>query len=266
MIVLNEESADIQQLFSRKKIVGEGEIPTPFISPSKMWCPCYEVFKLQQQPMDGYEESFESRGYKDSGNSRHQAIQKFLIENPDVEWIDPAKFIEENNLPFRVKNSSRFDELVAKGFTQEEARNLLGEYEVNLIHLNGLLSLKLDGIIKYKGIYYIVEIKTCSKRDLAKSPLSKHQNQGLTYSMLLKIERVLWIYEARETFETKTTVQKIRPEEWQEVRHKLNNIIKYKDNPLLLERNLQRCVYCRYRSHCEKVFSQENQTSTVLPF
>lgn len=250
------ELREFQDLFSKKEWVNEGEVASMNISPSKMYCSVYEVFRLQGVPMSAEEESFESRGYAESGNARHQAIQKFLIEHPDVEWIDPAKYVKENNLPFMVKPSYKVTKLIKKhpDIIEEEAKEILGEYEVNLVHTKQPLSFKLDGLIKYKGEYYILEIKTIGKKDFSKIPLDKHQAQGKTYSFLLKIDKIAWVYECREDFKIKVAFQLVREEERAKMRDLLNSIILNRENPKVLERNLQKCSYCRYKPHCIEVF------------
>lgn len=259
------ELKSFQDLFSKKKLVNEGEIASRNISPSKMYCPVYEVFKIQGIPMAGEEESFESRGYAESGNSRHQAIQKFLIDHPDVEWVDPGKYVGEKGLPFIVKPSRSVLQLIEKypNISEEEAKNLLGEYEVNLVHKTQPLSFKLDGLIKYLGEYYILEIKTIGKKDFTRVPLDKHQAQGKTYSFLLKIDKVAWVYECREDFKVKVAFQLIREGERQQMRDILNSIILNRENPKALERNLQKCTYCRYKPHCLEVFLAKKED---IPF
>lgn len=249
-------SGAFQKLFSEKKIVNEGEVASKYISPSKLYCEVYEALKLQGQPMMGEEESFESRGYAEAGNSRHQAIQKFLIDHQEVEWINPQKYIEENNLPFEVKPNFLVERLISNHpeISPDEANELLGEYEVNLVHKTQPLSFKLDGLIKYQGEHYILEIKTIGKKDFESIPLPKHQDQGLAYSFLLKINKIAWVYECRENFKIKVAFQLVREEEYQSVRNKLNRIIKFKNDITKLERNLNRCTYCRYKAKCVEIF------------
>ena len=266
-ILSNSGLECFQNFFSEKKLVNEGEVATRFLSPSKLGCEVYEAFKLQGVPMMGELESFESTGYKESGNSRHQAIQRFLISHPDVEWIDPGKYVEENNLPFNVKPSFAVRKLIDRHpeITDDEAKDILGEYEVNLVHKTQPLSFKLDGLIRYRGEYYIVEIKTIGKKDFKSVPLDKHQPQGKAYSFLLKIPKICWIYECREDFKIKVVFQLIDSEEHQYIRNRLNRIILNKDDVTKLERNTSKCNYCRYRSRCVEVFLSKT-ADDVKPF
>lgn len=267
-LITGKDLEGFQDIFSKKELVNEGEVATKVISPSKLYCEVYEAFKLNGIPMAGEYESFESRGYKESGNSRHQAIQKFLMDHPDVEWIDPAKYVEENNLPFNVKPSFNVENLIKKhpDISVEEAKELLHEYEVLLYHKTQPLSFKLDGLIKYKGIIYILEIKTIGKKDLEKAPLEKHQPQGIAYTFLLKINHIAWVYESREDFKIKVCFQLIRGEEHQEIRNRLNRIIKLKDDVTKLERNLNKCTYCRYKAKCVEIFLGRKEEDLQLPF
>lgn len=265
-IILHDESKGLQALFSSKHLEGEGEVAKKCISPSKLWCEVQEAFRLQGIPMEAEDRNFESFGYKESGNARHKEIQKFLKNHPDVEWIEPEDYIKEFGLPFVASYSDRVMDLVRKhpDISVKEAREILEDYETGLSHTTQPLSLKLDGIIKWKGIYYILEIKTIGKREFEKVPLDKHQPQGIVYSFLMKIENILWVYENREDFKIKAIVQKVREEEHQRIRNKLNRIIKHRDDVTLLERNLGRCNYCRYEKHCQEVFSSAEPVETVF--
>lgn len=268
MKINNELSKEFNKFFSDSNMVGEGDIASKNLTPSHLHCPARMGFKLRGAPMMAEDRGFEARGYAEAGNSRHTAIQKFLYNHPEVEWVDPGKFVEENQLPFEVHQSREVLELVEKwGIPYEEACRILGEYEVNLVHKSQPLSFKLDGLIRWKGEYYIVEIKTVSKKDLQDSPLPKHQWQGKTYSFLLRIPKVMWIYECRENFKIKTTVQVFEEEERQEARNRLNIIILNKDDPHKLSRDLSKCGFCRYKAICAETYlaSSESDPSSV-PF
>lgn len=261
-------SKEFNKLFSDSKMVGEGDVASRNLTPSHLHCPARMGFKLRGAPMMAEDRGFEARGYAEGGNSRHSAIQKFLHDHPDVEWINPGDFVKENGLPFDVHESREVLELVNKwNIPYKEACLILGEYEVNLVHKSQPLSFKLDGLIKWKGEYYIVEIKTVGKKDLAESPLPKHQWQGKTYSFLLRIPKVLWIYECRENFKVKTTVQVFEEEERQEARNRLNHIIIDKDDPHKLERDLTKCGFCRYKAICAETYlAQSIEQSSSVPF
>ena len=266
-LITGKDLDSFQDLFSKTKFVNEGEVSTKNLSPSKLYCEVFEAFRLNGTPMAAEEESFETTGYKEAGNSRHQAIQEFLINNPEVEWLDPAKWVEEHDLPFYVKPSREVTNLIEKHpeISIEEAKRILKDYEILLQHKTQPLSFKLDGLIKYKGIVYILEIKTVNKRDLEKSPLDKHQYQGKCYSFLLKVDRIAWVYESRENFKIKVSFQLVREEEHQEIRNRLNRIIKYRNDINKLERNTSKCQYCRYRPKCLELFVAKKEEEDV-PF
>jgi CRISPR/Cas system-associated exonuclease Cas4 (RecB family) len=261
-------SSEFNKFFSESKMVGEGDIASKNLTPSHLHCPARMGFKLRGAPMMAEDRGFEARGYAEAGNSRHRAIQEFLIDLENIEWIDPEVYVKEKNLPFEVYKSKKVLAVSEKyNIPYTEACSLLGEYEVNLVHKTQPLSFKLDGLIKYKGEYYIVEIKTVGKKDLQDSPLDKHQWQGKTYSFLLKIPRVLWIYECRENFKIKTTVQVFEPEEQQQARNRLNHIILDKDDPHKLERDLSKCGFCRYKAICAETYLASVETSkSSVPF
>ena len=83
----------------------------------------------------------------------------------------------------------------------------------------------------------------------------------------MKIPRVMWIYECRENFKVKTTVQIFCEEEQQQARARLNHLILDKDDPSKLERDLSKCGFCRYKAICAETYLAKSETtSSSVPF
>lgn len=256
-LILDDRVQRFKQMFSEEKSSGV-EIATQKISPSGLGCEVAVAWKLTGKEMAPEKRSFDSDGYASSGNARHQTIQAFLASRPEVEWVNLEEYVKENNLPFAVDYEYGIREKAEKfGLTCDQVCELVGSYERLLRHNNGLIQFKLDGLIKFEGEYYIVEIKTCSESDLVKAPLDKHQLQGKTYALQLGIRNVIWIYEDRTRFRHTIAFQHMEDEDISFIRNKLNRIVKYKDAPENLERSTD-CKYCRYKAVCEEYFGKKN--------
>lgn len=253
-LLLNDDLVSFRRLFTTPVSTGP-EIASRYISPSGLHCQRAVAFKLTGTEMLPEERSFESDGYASSGSARHAIIQKFLIDNPEVEWVDVGKYVEENDLPFDWDYDWGVRKLAERlNISPDEVCEIIGSYERVLTHKNGLTKFKLDGIIKYRGLYYIVEIKTSSSKKCEKAPLEKHQLQGKAYSLFLKIPRICWIYESREDFKHSIAFQEILNSDIEFIRGYLNEIVKNKEKPWLLKGlPKNECKFCRFSKVCKEV-------------
>lgn len=256
-LLLGDEVGKFRSLFTQAQHSGP-EVATKKISPSGLHCEVAVWAKLHGIEMSSEKRCFEDDGYASSGSDRHKVIQEFLVNRPEIEWVDIKKFVEENNLPFDVLYEPEVLEVSKKyHITEDQACELLGSHERLLIHRNKLISFKLDGLIKFEGEYYILEIKTASKIACQKAPLEKHQLQGKCYSFLLGVKKVIWIYESREDFKHTIAFQEITDAERDEIRDKLNRIVSASD-PRILKRAID-CTRCRYLDWCAKYFNNINR-------
>lgn len=256
-LILDDRVQRFKRMFSEEKSSGV-EIATQKISPSGLHCEVAVAWKLTGKEMLPEFRSFESDGYASSGNSRHQAIQAFLANREEVEWVNLEEYVKKNNLPFTVDYEHGIKENAEKyGLTCDQICELVGSYERLLRHNNGLIQFKLDGLIKFENEYYIVEIKTCSESDLMKAPLDKHQLQGKAYAMLLGIKNVIWIYEDRTKFRHTIAFQHMEDSDIEFIRDKLNKIVLNKNNPENLDR-VSDCKYCRYKKVCDEYFDNKD--------
>ena len=67
---------------------------------------------------------------------------------------------------------------------------------------------------------------------------------------------IIWVYEGRDFLEQKCFLQMVTPQEKQDMHIYLTDIIKYKDTPEKLERNLKACSYCAYENYCTMYFKE----------
>lgn len=254
--LVGDEVSEFKSFFTKPYDSVENEVATAKISPSGLDCPVAVWYKLNKTPMMPDIRSFEDDGYASAGSARHKIIQEFISNNPNIEWADIKDYVEQHNLPFKVEYEVGIEDLAKKyNLTCDQVCELTGSKERLLKHTNNLLNFKLDGLIKFKDEYYILEIKTASTAKCAKAPLDEHQLQGKTYSYLLGINKIIWVYESRETFKHTIVFQEYSEYDHTYIKNYLNKIVLAK-TPKELTRS-KNCKYCRYRNTCEKDFKEE---------
>lgn len=212
------------------------EVASQAISPSGLSCQVACALKLQGIPMEPQKESFQSRCFTDCGEDRHKRIQEFLSQTPY--WVDVAEYVESKKLPLDIVRRDGF--------------------EVLLQHQVLPIRFKCDGMLFIEGNYYVLEIKTerGSVNAFRTSYDPKHQKQGITYTLLLDTDRILWIYEGRELLEQKPFVQLVRKDEKQAMLSYINQIVENKDHVENLLRDEKGCPYCPYKKHCKDYFKE----------
>ena len=159
--------------------------PSQSYKPSSMLCPRNMYFQVVGAERDSEKIDNQLVGIVESGSDRHERIQAAVSAmkefGVDCEYLDVGEYILENNIDY-------LDIISKSGF------------ETKLYHRDLNISFLCDGIIKYKGNYYILEIKTetsfkwQSRREVDPS----HHAQAATYSACLGIRQVLFLYENRD--------------------------------------------------------------------
>lgn len=181
-------------------------------------------------------------GICESGSDRHERIQE-VVKNMqrmgvDCEFVDVPKYVEEHNLPLIVLSS--------------------GEYETKLFDESRNLVFLCDGIIKYRGTYYILEIKTeSSYKWMAREFVdSGHRLQSYAYSLELQIPDVLFVYENRDICTKKCYHISILDEDREYIANRIATCDEYVQNHVTppKEESLPAkvCSYCGYRTVCKK--------------
>lgn len=214
--------------------------PSQTYKPSSMLC----MRQMYYQRI-GIEPESESNavlvGICESGSDRHERVQcavsRMKENNIDCEYIDVAEFIKQRNL---------MDiEVVAKQ-----------DYETKLFHKKLCMSFLCDGIIKYKGRYYILEIKTESinKWYNRQSVAEEHKTQATAYSYSFGIENVIFLYINRDMCDMKPFMFTATPSMTQNLVSKLNDCeeyVKTHTTPKKDENTPKKaCQYCNYRKQC----------------
>ena len=111
-----------------------------------------------------------------------------------------------------------------------------------------------DGLVFYKGEYYIIEIKTESthKYGSHEEPWPAHKLQAACYSMCIGVPKVIFIYENRDNCDKKGYLFEV-PDA---MKDKIANTIAYVDDCVahgtVPPKELDKCTYCKYKMECER--------------
>lgn len=218
--------------------------PSKTYKPSSMNCIRNMYYQVQ-----GYETENESNavlvGICESGTDRHERVQNAVSQmkdnNIDCEYIDVADYVKSRNLDY-------LDIVTKQG------------NETKLFHKELNMSFLCDGIIRYKGKYYILEIKTetIQKWYNRKSFNEKHRNQGIAYSLAFGIDNVIYLYINRDNCDMKAFMYNVSNDDREGLRQKINICNEYVVNntippkPQQAIENKKFCAYCNYKKYCDK--------------
>lgn len=216
---------------------------TKAYKPSSMNCVRMMYYYMTEAQRDEQSTGCEIIGICESGTDRHERIQQAIIDMKqngfDCEYVDVATYIAENNIPDL--------EVISKN-----------GYETKLRHTKLNLRFMCDGVIKYRGKYYILEIKTESsfKWQSRVSVDEGHYTQACTYSHTIKIPEVMFLYENRDTCGKKCFIFKPTKEQIQElVLDKINDCDKHLEEnrtPAIPSSvSAKTCRYCDYKTICK---------------
>lgn len=182
-------------------------------------------------------------GMADTGTHRHEFLQSHVSKMKefgiDCEWVDVEEYVKEHCLDLGT-------EVVKKSGFEFKCHNR--KYNMNFL---------CDGIIKYKGVYYILEIKTEGSFKWSKRTGvdDKHKPQACCYSLCFGIDKVLFVYENRDSFMKKSYVYKPTQHEIEEnVINKIEKCESYVKDCLTPPKtdNKRVCAYCPYIELCKK--------------
>lgn len=227
-----------------KNAENENYIPSKTYKPSSMNCPRQMVYQVLGILPTNTKLTYQFAGICESGSDRHVRIQQAIenmknILNIDCEYIDVTEFVKQRNLI----------DLEIKGKDGMETKLYNRKYNISFM---------CDGIIKYKGKYYIFEFKTeiANKFYQRNAVDVSHYNQAKAYSLSFGIDRVLFIYENRDTLDKKAYIMEITDEMRTEIVNKIeycNSYVKdLKIPPKPIDVSKKACSYCLYKEKCGK--------------
>lgn len=199
------------------------------------------------EPEQGLE-TYSSIGICNSGSDIHQRIQQSVLDMKnngiDCEYINVADYVDENNLDYLdIKEKPNFKK---------------GKFETKLYHKDLNMSFLCDGIIKYKGEYYILEIKSESNNKFwsRENVDSFHYNQGTAYSIAFGIDKVIFVYISRDVLDMKSFMFIPTNDMKQELVGRIEECDTYVKNKEIPPRPgdvaRKTCDYCKYKAQCRK--------------
>ena len=218
-------------------------LPSAHYKPSSMNCIRNMYYQMVKTPLDPDIKEAPLVGIGESGTDRHERIQKAIIDMKengyDCEYLDVAEYVKEHNL----------EDIIVKGKRGIETQLFNAKYN---------LSFLCDGIIKFKGEYYIFEFKTEASRKFVnrEGVDNNHINQATAYSLSLGIDNVLFLYENRDLCTKKAFLLTVT----QKMKDKLTCLICTCDEylemgivpPKPADITTKVCQYCAYKSKCRK--------------
>lgn len=159
--------------------------------PSSMNCIRSMYFQVTGAPVDDGYVPYGLVGICNAGTDIHERTQKYVADMKnngyDCEYINVADYVREHNLDYL------------------EVIEQCG-METKLYHKDLNIRFLCDGVIKYKGEYYILELKTeASFKFVARRGVDpKHYHQGICYSLALGIDNVIFVYISRDVLDMKS--------------------------------------------------------------
>lgn len=222
----------------------EKRTPSKSYKPSSMACIRNMYFQVVGAEADEGRSNACLVGIVQSGSSRHDHLQESITKMKDFgidcEYIDVEKFVKMRKLHYL--------EIVKKqGF------------ETKLYHKDLNMSFLCDGIIKYKGQYYILEIKTETiyKWQSRDGVAEEHIAQGTAYATCFGINQVLFLYENRDNCDKKGYILEITDDmKYDFIISKIEECDRYVSRlippPKPEDAGSKLCQYCNYKTECRK--------------
>lgn len=217
--------------------------PSLTYKPSGMHCLRNMYYQVTGQQPDPSNSNACLVGICESGTDRHERIQNavaLMKENGmNCEYIDVGEYVKSRNLDYL--------DIVSKQGN-----------ETKLYHKELNISFLCDGIIRYKGHYYILEIKTESiyKWQSRTGVADEHTTQATAYSTALDIDEVLFVYINRDNCDMKAYLYTVTGEmkmEFVAIIDTCNSYVaKLTPPPKPLEITKKMCNYCGYKRQCQK--------------
>lgn len=218
--------------------------PSQFYKPSSMNCIRNMYYQRIGQEAEGeIVADYTKIGIVNSGSDIHVRIQTAIEEMQDngydCQYVDVADYVKEHKL--------KHLKIVDKQGMETKLRNK---------HL--ALSFLTDGIIRYKGKYYLLEVKTEISRKFyyRKEVDPYHYRQATAYCVSFGIKDVIFIYVNRDTLDMKSYM--FTPTN--EMKHDFVGLIEacesYVDKnevppkPKFIDSRT--CSYCDYKNVCRR--------------
>lgn len=216
--------------------------------PSAMQCIRQMAYMVSGKPLDDTGSSYMGIGICNAGTDIHQRIQQAVLDmksnGMECEYINVADYIRSRNLDYlQITKEPNFEQ---------------GDYETKLYHKDLNMSFLCDGIIKYMGKYYILELKSeSSNKFYNRAGVDEsHYNQATAYSIALKLDDIVFVYISRDNLDMKSFMFTPTDEMKQNLVGLITNcdgyLKKLKIPPKPMNVPKKTCEYCEYKTQCRK--------------
>ena len=245
-MVKMEKSNEVAQqfvndlLYTIEKENTSDYIPTRSYKPSGIaGCKRSLYYQMIGTQPDAEPNSINLVGICESGTDRHEVIQEYIQQmnkyNIQCQWINVGEY------------------LTKKGIQDPEVISQVGN-ETKLFSKKYNMRFMCDGLVFYKGQYYIIEIKTESthKYGSHNEPWQSHKLQAACYAMCIGVPKVIFIYENRDNCDKKGflfEVPQAMIEKIEDTIQTVDECVKWKIVP---QKELDKCTYCKYKMQCAK--------------
>lgn len=239
-----EESflGDLKRSIEKEELQNKRK-PSQYYKPSSMNCIRNMFYQRVGKDLDEKPESYVGIGICNAGTDIHIRTQRAVLHMKDMgfdcRYIDVAKYVQKHGL-------ADIEIVDKKGF------------ETKLFNKVLQMSFLCDGIIKYQGNYYILEIKSESsyKWITRKDVDVSHYNQATAYSISLNIDKVLFVYINRDTLDMKSFMFIPTSDMKNDLIGLIDNCEGYVKRlvapPKPADVARKTCEYCLYKTACRK--------------
>lgn len=235
---LNDLKASVELSDSKEK-----RKPSKSYKPSSLHCIRNMYFQITGAELESERASSELIGICESGTDRHDRIQRACMamkdNNIDCEYVNVGEFVK------------------SRGLDDIEVISQNGN-ETKLFNKKLNISFLCDGIIRYKGKYYILEIKTETSNKFwdRKDVNPDHILQGTAYSVNLGLDNVLFLYECRDNCSKKAFMLHVTDKMKQDLVGKITECDGYVERmicpPKPEDVSRKACAYCNYAKLCKR--------------
>lgn len=200
----------------------------------------------QDSPKDEDEWTYKLISICECGTDRHTRIQNVIQTMHDMDML---RMIDIEEHIKTIKNPTLDTEFVKWNEDKTEARCKSEKYHMYF---------QPDGLIEYKGITCILEIKTANgfkfnKIQKENRPRPEHVEQATCYANLLDVDYILFVYEDNN-FKTKhVMLHKVDNFDKRKMERKITLMDKYLANNEVPPAEKDKCMYCKYKTYCKEL-------------
>ena len=220
--------------------------PSNTYKPSSLHCIRNMYFQITGAQSETDRATSELIGICESGTDRHERIQNAVSHMKDTgiecEYINVGEYV--------LSKQSNGQLLDLEVVSQQGNETKLYNKKLNMSFL-------CDGIIKYKGRYYILEIKTESSSKFwnRKDVNPDHVLQGTAYALNFDINKVIFLYECRDNCSKKTFMLTVSDEMKMDLVGKITEcddyVSRFELPPKPIDISKKACEYCPYVNLCK---------------